>query len=207
MNPVSDAFEFDKARRGFAWAAAALVALCSTTAQARPEYPPIVQEVSNSPCAPPCILCHPTNSPSSAADKPQALSGRPFYDTLALNYGWIADTGPLRDALLTYARTEVDADADGVCDDVNGFNQMPDGVCDVDVNENGINDIDDLADDLNPNDDTVLCEKPAYGCGASRMEPKGNVEDYGTFLGIFAAMTLLLRNRRRRPAERRPAER
>jgi hypothetical protein len=64
---------------------------------------------------------------------------------------------------------------------------------------NGVHDMVDLADGTNPNDGSPLCIGPNYGCGASRIEPKGDLDDYGTVLPAFAAMALLFRVRRRPP--------
>ena len=186
--------EFKKATL-VAAALGALALLSTTAARAEPEFPAVVRDVANTPCESFCILCHATNTPTSLVDAPQPYTGRPFYDAL-FHFGFIVGEDQLRATLGTYAATEVDANADGVCDDVLPTG-APDGVCDVDVNRNGINDILDLGENLNPNDDSELCDFPQYGCGA-RIEPRGEVEDYGSFLGAFLAMTLLFKTRRRR---------
>lgn len=121
------------------------------------------------------------------------LGVRPFYDTLAYNFAFVTGEEQLRLKLEQYsnvvvdpATPDADANANGVADNV-----------EADVNGNGFNDIDDLAANINPNTDEELCDLPIYGCGASRIEPKGDVEDYGLFLGVFAAMALLFKVRRR----------
>jgi hypothetical protein len=56
-----------------------------------------------------------------------------------------------------------------------------------------------MKEGINPNDaNEPLCIGPKYGCGASRLAPRGDLDDYGTFLGALAALTLVLRARRRR---------
>jgi hypothetical protein len=197
MTAASQASKLTRSRRALAFVAAAAVWASSAPAQAKPEFPAIIQEVSGAPCEPPCLLCHETNSPSQAP-----ITAQPFYVSLGAHFGFLppaTSEEQLRLKLTEYQQAGfVDADGNGVCD----TDAEADGVCDVDINGNGINDIDDLAANVNPNNDDVLCDLPAYGCGASRIEPRGNVEDYGVFLSAFAAMALLLRTRRRRPARR-----
>ena len=175
-------------RRVAPWLAGAALVLSAGNAEAKEEFPDVIQDETGSPCPPPCILCHPTNAPTSLADAPVVgMSERPFFEQLyALGFGRI-DLGKtfseeeLRLALQAYADLQPGAL----------------GADNTNETGNDVHDMVDLADGTNPNDGSPLCIGPKYGCGASRIEPKGDLDDYGIFLAAFAAMTLLLRVRRR----------
>jgi len=175
-------------RRVAPWLAGAALVLGAGRAEAKDEFPDVIRDESGAPCPPPCILCHPTNSPTSLADAPvPTMSRRPFFEQLyALGFGRI-DLGK------TFSEEELRLT-------LQAYAALADGAVGADVtNEtgNGVHDMVDLADGTNPNDGSPLCIGPKYGCGASRIEPKGDLDDYGVFLAAFAAMALLLRVRRR----------
>jgi hypothetical protein len=151
-------------------------------ASARQEFPPVIKDFTTAPCEPRCILCHETNAPLPG-DIPLTVAegGRPFVNNLRALYSepYFFVPANLRLALQAMRDLEV-ADPR------------------ADANANQTNDLDDITNGINPNDGSPLCIGPKYGCGASRIEPKGDLDDYGTFLAAFAAMALLLRVRRRR---------
>jgi hypothetical protein len=158
--------------------------LGAANAQALEEFPAVIQKATGSPCPPPCIVCHPTNSPTSLADAPMLGTGtRPFFEQLfALGF-------------MPFNEMQLNAS-------LQAYAALADGAVGADVTNgtgNGVHDMVDLADGTNPNDGSPLCIGPKYGCGASRIEPKGDLDDYGTFLAAFAAMALLFRVRRRPP--------
>jgi MYXO-CTERM domain-containing protein len=160
--------------------AAIAIALVASVASARPEYAAVVEEVSGMPCLPNCQLCHDISNPTAGSGVPMVGDGHPFYDSLVNNFGAGNSEEQMKAALEQYKTSGL-----------NGF---------TDVNINEVNDIEDLANQVNPNGDGVpLCQGAEYGCGA-RVAPGQSVDRYGALLASLVALGLSFRLRRRRPA-------
>jgi hypothetical protein len=162
--------------------AALLLGAWASPAAASPGYPAALQEASGSPCPPPCTVCHlTTNGGSGTAIKPFAES--------------MIEEGGLdgEDDKLVAPAVKALAPVDG-------------GSAGVDSDDDGMNDIAELAAGRDPNVTGAgeLCG-PTYGCGA-RIEPSGRL-DWPALALALGVIALLSTHARRTARSRRGRQR
>jgi hypothetical protein len=164
----------------------AALASISTASIASPGYPPFIATQPGATCAPECTVCHATDSGGAGTVV------QPFGKALVM-LGLVGENTSSLVAALGAAKAE-----------------------NLDVNCNGVPDVEELLACMNPNaasvgDDASACggadatadPVPQYGCAVARR-PRGALAD-GCGAGVLAALGLLAWRRRGHGAPRRRA--
>lgn len=170
-------------RTGLPALTATMVLLSGEHAGASPNYPAVVQEVADAPCAPQCVACH---------NNPQGGLGTAINGTeLGKASGRYGVAGKLSD---DEVRTGFENMKNGYLSPRN-IQEPP---SDVDEPDDGITDFQELAQGIDPSTKGELCAVH-YGCGA-RVEPKGQLSKVPVAISALAAVVMgfVLRLGRRR---------
>lgn len=156
--------------------------LATRPAHAIPEFPERVQAKLGMRCPPPCTLCHQDNNGG-----PDTIREDSFGSQM------------VRVGL----EGEDDSNVERFIDDVEDGTYVKDGVerqlPTQDVDEDGVNDVDELREERDPNTpgEGVVCG-PLYGCGATIAPPTPHPSSLAAPVAGAALVALSLVRRRRR---------